>query len=506
MSKNIKNRAVKSKIAKSRFIINEQRIRIGERIKKINWKKPFGYTKKITPFIRRKPFTAFFVVLFVLALLILLGSTVFKTKPVDQPQGSGAKEVKTFKIGSSPKISVQAQVEKTGVIQIVAQSPGIVWSVNTIEGEYVGKGKTLVNLSSNYYGANIPAISASIAQNQYKLSKDTLDVQKELIQKQKTVAERSDANNDEMRDIANKSLEETRGLLDINEGFLNTINSSISQNEATNSAGVNDPAILQANAQKAQLLAVVVQLRQGVRTAELQAGADKPPADLSNLQREITLKNLEIQEKSLLVNHEIARLQAAIAGAAAASMAPASPFNGVVEKVHVRVGESVNPGDLLVTISGIEGKIVLDAKVPAATAKNLSKLENSIININGKNIEVMPAYVSGEATSGQLYSVIYHVPDEYQAMFTDKQFVTISIPIGNPDTNSVVPFIPLDSVFQTQEDSIVYVIKDGKAEGRKIQLGDVQGSFVAVDSGINPDEEIILSRNVVEGDAIKINQ
>lgn len=464
-----------------------------------------GNIKKIKPLIQKKPFMFFFVILALLAALIVLGSTVFKAKPVEEQKSDNIKQIETFKIGTSPKISVQAQVEKTGVIQIVAQSPGIIWSVNTYEGELVERGRSLLTLANNYYGGNAPRLQRQIAQNQYDLSKQTLNTQKEIIEKQRIVAQRSDSNNDELRDIANRSLEESRSLLDLNESLLNTINSNLNQYEATNSAGINDTLIFQTNSQKSQLLAAINQIKNGIRNTELQAGSDRPPADLSNLQREITLKNLDIQEKSLLVNQEVAKLQLALARVNEANMYPATPFKGVVEKVHVRIGESVNPGKILVTISGVQGKIILDAKVPQSIAKNLSKLESSLIEINGREIEASPAYVSSEATQGQLYSVIYHVPDEYQEFFTDKQFVKISIPIGSPDTNSIVPFIPLDAIFQTQEESIVYLVKNNKAEARKIQLGEVQGSFVAVSEGLGSDDEIITTRNVVEGDKVNTN-
>jgi len=468
------------------------------KLKSLDYQKP-------AQFIKRRPFVSFFIVLLLLAVLIILGSTVFKAKPLEKHQGEVIKAVQTFKIGTSPKISVQAQVEKTGVIKIVAQTPGIVSAINTYEGEIVSKGKSLLNLSSNYYGGNAASLSRQIAQSQYMLSKDTLDTQKEVIQKQRQVAERSDANTDEMRDIANRSLEESRSLLDLNESLLSSLNTNLSQYEATNSGGINTSLIFQTNSQKAQLQAAINQIRQGIRNTELQAASDRPPAELSNLQREITLKNLEIQEKSLEVNHQVAKLQLQLSQVNEANMFPTTPFKGVVERVHVRLGESVSPGMTLVTISGISGSIILDARVPSQTAKNISQLEESVVQIGSQTFSVMPAYVSGEATDGQLYSVIYHISDEYRDFFTDNGFVTVSIPVGSPDTNSIVPFIPLDAIFQTQEESTVYLVKEGKAEPRKIELGQVQGSYVAVLEGIGQDDQIILSRNVVEGDKVKIS-
>lgn len=455
--------------------------------------------KKSSSFIQKHPFTSFFITLLVLFGLIFLGSTVFKTQPMEPVKQSEIKSVETFKIGSSPKVSTQAQVEKSGVIKVTAQMPGIVSSVNFIEGEIVEKGTVLINLASNYQGGNVMSLSRQIARAQLDLSNQTFDTQKELIHKQRTVTERTDANADELRDIANRSLDESRSLLDLNESLLSTLNQDLSQ--ATESA-----AIFQINQQRSQFQAVINQLRQGIRSAEFQSASDKPPAQLSDLQREIALKNLEIQDKSLEANKQITALQYQVAIVNEAQMYPAAPFAATIERVHVRVGQSVTPGTVLMTLTQTTDDIILNAKVPESIAKNLSRYEQSTVNVSGKTLELMPYYVSQEATEGQLYSVLYVLEDAYKQLFTDGSYVRIDIPVGTPDSNSIVPFIPLDAVFQTQDESVVYLNKNGKAQSKTVNLGDVQGRFVSVIDGIGSDDEIIVTRNVVEGDQVRVEQ
>lgn len=462
-------------------------------------------TQKTSAFISRRPFISFITALVILLALIILGSTVFKAKPVEQPKQATVKSVQTFKIGSSPKVSTQAQVEKTGVIKVVAQMPGIVSYISVTEGNVVAKGQNLIGLASNYQGGNALSVARQIAQTQNNLSKQTYDTQKDIISKQRDVAERTDASADQLRDISNRSLDESRSLLDLNESLLSSLNGGISQ--ATDSAEIG-----QLNGQKAQLLSAVNLLKQSIRNAEFSSASDKPPAQLSDLQRELTLKNLDIQEKSLEANKQISNLSLLASQITEAQMYPTAPFAATIERVHVRVGEAVNPGTVLVTLNQTTDDIVLNAKVPAATAKNLSKFEKSIIHVgneqsssSSKTLELEPFYVSSEATDGQMYSVLYVLGDEYKELFTDKSFIQIDIPVGAPDTNSVVPFIPLDAIFQTQDESIVYVVNNGKAEAKKVTLGEVQGRFVAVTDGIGANDEVILSRTVVEGDQVQVN-
>ena len=45
------------------------------------------------------------------------------------------KTVQTLAIGQTPSVKLQAQIEKKGIIQIVAQTPGVVDTIHTKEGQ-----------------------------------------------------------------------------------------------------------------------------------------------------------------------------------------------------------------------------------------------------------------------------------------------------------------------------------------------------------------------------------
>ena len=456
-----------------------------------------------TSFIQRHPFWSFFLALLLLFLVIMLGNTIFKAKPVEEKKADLPKQVEIYKLGSAPRISVQAEVEKSGVVKIVALMPGIVSSINVSEGDGVTKGKQLVSLSSNYQGGNVLSLSRQIAQNQYNSSEQTYPTQKELIEKQREIARKTDANADELRDISARSIDETRSSLDFNQGLLDSTDAQITSLEAI-SAPTTDQlsALAQAKAAKAQLLGAVNQLRSALRNTEYGASGDTPPSQLSDLGREIALKQLEVQEKSLEAGRQIAKLQYKLAAVSEAQMYPAAPFGGVVERVHVRIGQQVNPGTVLVTLSGNEKNVTLVASVPKETAFNVSLLEQSSVEIGNSFMGLTPAYISQEATQGQLYSVIYHVGDEYAEQFTDSSFVKMSLPIGTARTSGIAPIIPVDSVFQTQQEAYVYVMENGIARSKKVTLGDVQGSYVGIQDGLGSEDQVILSRTVVDGDHV----
>lgn len=457
--------------------------------------------KKTGEIIDRRPLTSFFLVLFVIFVLIVVGSIIRKPK-IEKTPPPQVKDVKAYSIGSAPTIKVQAQIEKTGVIKIVAQTPGIVASVNVVEGQQVAKGTAIVALSSNYQGGNAAGIQREIATATYQNTKSTYDTQKEIVKKQREIAEKTDANADQIRDITSKSVEDTKSLLNLNQEIVSSLQSSLSALETNNQNGQNDSQILQTKQIISQYQSAVNQLQSGLRNSEYQASSGNPPANLSDLGRDIAQKQFDLQEKALNLSLEVSTLQLKLALILEANMYPAAPFSGVVERIFVNPGEAVNPGTPIAVIHGAQ-TLKAVVKIPRDIAQKISKVDMARIFINGKNYQSAPMYVSTEATDGSLYSAIFEIPDNYQNELSDNEYVTVELPIGFASTSTAVPFVPLDAIYQGTNGSYLFIINNGKAVSRSIQLGQIVGQFAQVTSGLLKGDQIILSRTVINGDLVR---
>jgi multidrug efflux pump subunit AcrA (membrane-fusion protein) len=455
--------------------------------------------------IKKYPLPVFFILLALLFGLILLGNTLRKPTAQETKQEE-AIAVDVYKIGQAPRITVNAQVQKSGVINITALAPGVVQQIFRYEGEQVGQGSSIVRISSNYQGGTLQSVQRQLAQAQYNNVNDTYDYQREIIQKQKEVASLTDENADKLREITDKSLSETRDSLSLNENILDTINSNLKTLEEATNSSQNQTLILTTKQLKSQYLSAVNQLRSALRNAEYQASSDNPGAKLSILQKEITLKQLEIQEKSLDLSKEVSRLNLRIAQVNEALMFPAAPFAGSIERIHVKVGQAVNPGQLIATLNGNSQNLTAVALVSRQIAENISKLEESSLSLDDKTYEMIPCYVSKEATNGQLYSIIYNLPSEYNSSLKDQEYIQVSIPVGYPDTGAAIPFIPLESIYQTQDNAYLLIYENGKAVSRQVTLGKVFGRFVEISQGLSLNEQVILNRNVIEGDSVNLSQ
>ncbi|HSA83795.1 MAG TPA: biotin/lipoyl-binding protein, partial [Patescibacteria group bacterium] len=393
--------------------------------------------KKTTVFIKKRPLGSFFIVLGLLFFVLIIGNIFHRQEEALAPE-SVTKEVKVFSIGNAPKASFQAKIEKQGVVKIVAQTGGIIQSVNVTEGQYVGQGQTLVVLSSNYQGGNAPAVQRQIAQANYQHLLDTYDQQKELIQKQRDIANLTDENADKQRDIAKQSLDATNALIDANQSVIDYFKSVAVTPE--DDAAIN------------QLQGVQNQFRDGARNLNYSQSGDNAPAKVSDTQKDIAIKQLDLQEKGLALSKEISRLQLSLAYISEATMYPASPFAGIIERINVSVGQSVSPGTVIATVSSDDIATTAVLSVPEKISKIILSGEPSELIIEGKAVAVMPYHVSTQATDGQLYTVFYDIPSEYQSSVTSNSFVSINVPIAPAEiVRALDPFIPVDAVYQSQD-------------------------------------------------------
>ncbi|HMS22376.1 MAG TPA: hypothetical protein PKA38_01305 [Candidatus Levybacteria bacterium] len=452
---------------------------------------------------QKHPFLSFFIALGVLLLIIILGNISSKLGMKSEHVKELVKKVEVYSIGESPRISLQAQVKQEGVIEIVAQMPGIVQEVYVSDGQHLSSGQTLVSLSTNYQGGSTPNLQAQLANAQYKNIQDTFDTQKDLIGKQRELTEKTNNNAEELRKISDDSKTNTKGLLDQNETILNTLTDQL---ETLEQSGATPEQLLGAQQAKAQAQAGVNQLRSTLKNLEYTTNTTNPPTQLVNIQKDISYKQLDLQEKALLLSKETSRIQYNIALVTAALMHPATPFEGTVERIMVSPGESVSTGTVIALISSDNPKATLSLLVPQEIAENISRATPSTIHINGKKVLLTPSYISGVPTKSLLYSVLYTLPPEYISKVINKSYVTVEVPIGYADTLASVPFIPIDSVFQSQNSSYVFVEKNNKVISKTIKLGAVYGSYVEVSSGIQEGDKIILNRNVVSGEKIEIDK
>jgi hypothetical protein len=362
----------------------------------------------------------------------------------------------------------------------------------------------LAYISNNYQGGSVAYVKKQIAVESHQNLLDTFDKQVEIINKQRDIANAADENSDELREISNNSLSNLREQLDLNRSLLADVDDTLSTLENLPPSEETDALISSNKSLKAQLLAAVGQLDLSVNSTEVTNAEDSAIANLSDAQKELTLKQLELQEKGLHLQKEISGLNLRLAQVSESLTFPTSFISGVVQKVHVKPGDTISPGQLLVTVGGNNKIAKLVALVPKRYAKNYSYSDTSKVRVNNSEFELEPNYISSEATDGNLFSIVYSIDTEYSSDLADGEALRIKIPIGYPDTSGVVSLVPIDAIQQNNEGAYLMVVENGKAKTTEVNLGELYGQYVVILSGLDNGAQVILEKNVLEGDLVEV--
>lgn len=460
----------------------------------------------IKTYIEKNPRKSFYISLSVLLILIIISNILGSEKATELQTETAPKEVRVLTMQEKPVITVSAKVDKSGVLTISALTGGVVSKIYHSEGSQVKKGTTLASIATDYSGANTFALQASLAQTQYQGAVSTYDDQKNIINKQREIAEKTYDNSQQLNEITIKSIDEIRSLSDLNKDIISRIDANIAVLEADPVA--NADLILASKQVKSQFLAASNSASQALRQIEYSTDLDNPPQQLNNLSKELTLANLAVQEKMLDVSLKAAKISANIAGAAALATKPSAPFAGVVQKVFVNVGQPVSPGTPLFVISQRieDDPITAVAYLSRQIAASICQTCTSTLYLDGKKLEIVPDYVSSEAVAGELYSIKFTIDDQYSPYIANKSSISIDLALLTPqdsEQNSNI-YLPSDAVVLTEEGAYVYIVKGAKAQSTPVQLGQILAGLVQITKGINPSDKIILDRTVVDGTPVQI--
>lgn len=465
-----------------------------------------GISNKIKNFIDKRPFLSFLGILLFLFIAVVVSNKLRQPPKEAVPVAPAPKTVQTFHLTSNPELRVQAKIEKSGVIKLVAQTSGVVQKIKKVEGEHVKRGTTIFSLSTSYQGGNIPSLNKQVSKRNYKFQLDTYDNQKNAIEQQRQIALKNETQASQLRSISRQSIDETNSLINLDNDIIASLDAQIQNLQNTNVGGANDSLILQAKQAKMGTLTSLNIAKSAVRNTIYLSDDNNEPAQVAALQRDVTLKQLDTQAKMVDLNKDLSQLNLRISQVSEQLMFPASPCPGTIERIYVKVGQVVNPGTVLASIRGDMNTATAIALVSGDVTQNISRVAKSTLYLPKETISLSPQSISLEPTDGTLHSVIYQLPEEHAAELADGEFVEVSLPVGALYSTHL-SFVPLDAVYQTQDAAYVYVVtldsnQHQVATVRTVTLGNVYGHYIEVKSGLEASDKVITDRNVVGGETV----
>ena len=199
---------------------------------------------------------------------------------------------------------------------------------------------------------------------------------------------------------------------------------------------------------------------------EQMSGQNRAQAGLSAAQAQAT----ELSESSQQLDYTLIR----------------APFNGVIGKRHVQVGETVAPGQAIFNMNSPE-QLRVRISLPQTEAKLLEKDKAAKVLLdNGQEISVENIVVFPDADpETHTVTVRLTLPENTSEL---KPGITVKALLPASGNHGLM--IPANSLVMRSEVTSVYVIGENTIGLRQIRLGQRMGDQVQVLSGLNPGETI----------------
>ena len=183
-----------------------------------------------------------------------------------------------------------------------------------------------------------------------------------------------------------------------------------------------------------------------------------------------------------------------------------SPYQGVVTKKYIDQGRVVNPGTPVLRIADTSQMKVV-AYIPKNKTENISvgeKVELAHNDHPGKQWQAEVTNISPASEQSSQKVKVELVSGELEELNIG-MYVDIELQAKEGDDLVVVPS---DSVTDFYGTSVVYVIKEGKAEKRKIEVKEEAGDLTYVNSGVTAGEKVATDgvERLNDGEEVKVVQ
>lgn len=228
--------------------------------------------------------------------------------------------------------------------------------------------------------------------------------------------------------------------------------------------------------------------------AEIRARLDQAQAALQQAEQDWRRqKSLYEQQAASRSEYDAAQARYAMAqGAAEEARAMGAyveihaPFNAVVTRKFVEVGDLAAPGKPLVEIEDADA-LQLDADVPEALAGQIHLDSLLTLTASGQAIEGTVSEIAPAADpASRTVRVKLDLPPKAPAR--SGQFARLRVPLGEREALR----IPAGAVVRRGQMEIVFVARDGTAHLRLIKTGRRAGEDVEVVSGLEPGDQVVV--------------
>ncbi len=171
-----------------------------------------------------------------------------------------------------------------------------------------------------------------------------------------------------------------------------------------------------------------------------------------------------------------------------------APYPGTVIRRYVAEGAWLEEGESVVTLVN-DSELELEADVPASRLRGLTVGQpvDFTLNDGSRHRAVVRAIVPDESPAARTRPVRF-VP-AFNVMETPlalNQDVTLLLPV---DRQREAVTVSKDAVIRRGDQAVVYVVENGVANPKTVELGEAMGGWFRVLGGLNPGDIVVVRGN-----------
>ena len=237
-----------------------------------------------------------------------------------------------------------------------------------------------------------------------------------------------------------------------------------------------------------------------VRTAEAQlANARLEQQRIEQLKNSTAFQQSRYDEARYAVAEWLARVDQAKAdlGQAEVDLRDSritAPYDGVISVRQAQPGTYVRVGDPVVTLID-NTRLEIEADVPSRLLVNLDPGESVFVEhpSRGRVSATLRAVVPAEDTRTRTRTSRFTLDfSDVTHRLAVNQSITLGIPVG---AKGQVVTVSKDAVVQSRGSTAVFVVEDGQAMIRPVELGAPVGNRFEVTTGLRPGEQVVVRGN-----------
>ena len=426
------------------------------------------------------------------------------TKKAERPPTAvDAKPVRIDKV--VVRMEVIGNLKASDAIDITTEVSGIIKNIKFKEGEIIEKDQILLVLDYKVEQAKLDNAIALTNLNKLELSrlKDLKDSPSFEVE-----AARAKLNNaravtnlnklelsrlEELKDSPSFEVEAAKAALDNAQAITNSNRLELNRLEGLKSS----PAFNAAKFEDLQSKMVALKANEAMAKANLNIALQNEKLASHKAKYE----DLQNKISALLANEEIARanLNSALQDEKVSMQnldraEVKASFDGIIESREIELGEAVGLGFTLFTLVS-DTMFEIEVDVPANRARAL-KPNEKLMAETSDNIK-FPAIIRSIGVKENSSTRTLQVRLSFEANSINRfvnigESITVSIPIG-PGIIAVT--VHKDAILKREGLSLVYILKDGVAQIKPVELGDGIDDRFVVKQGLAEGDEVVIKGN-----------